>query len=78
MTREPREPIAKTPAHDPGRPYFGGADWWRERFEAEPDWWARVFAEPFVRPGMACPHCGRASDTGDLHWPWCGRNNADG
>lgn len=85
-----REPIAKTPAHDPGlpgrtvwlcpnctlplvehgnrlhclrcrpppgRPAIGSADWWRERIQTEPDWWRRVFAEPFYRGQKEATPC---------------------
>lgn len=68
-----REPLMRTPAHDPGRQPMGSPGWWRRNFESEPDWWPRVFAEPFT----ACPFCGRPSDNGVLHWPWCERSPRD-
>lgn len=49
-----RSPHIHTMAHDPGRvelsPTHGTADWWRERYDTEPDWWRRVFSQPFRKP----------------------------
>ena len=65
-----REPHIHTPAHDPCRP-MGSAEWWRRNCAKKPDWWERVYSEPFDKPSMACPECGRVSDTGNLHWAYC-------
>lgn len=51
ICRMTREPHIHTPAHDPVRREPGTVAWWREWYHAtggkKPDWWDRVFSQPF-------------------------------
>ena len=57
-----REPLMHTPAQDPGRPNMGSADWWRRNVPKQPDWWSRVFSEPFYAQDYVPTPLGQVSE----------------